>query len=50
MDKIKLKIQFFVLMVLLVVIPARAQEQLQHPIKYYVAEDGKLYWNKKLLV
>ncbi len=25
-----------------------AQEQLKHEIKYYVAEDGKLFWNKKL--
>lgn len=50
MDKIKLKIQFSVLIVLLVVIPAKAQEQLQHPIKYYIAEDGKIYWNKKLPV
>jgi len=27
-----------------------AQEQLKHDIKYYQAEDGKLYWNKKLPV
>jgi len=25
-----------------------AQEQLKHEIKYYVGEDGKLFWNKKL--
>ena len=25
-----------------------AQEKLNHPIKHYTSEDGKLYWNKEL--
>ncbi|MBN1252226.1 MAG: hypothetical protein JXR51_14225 [Bacteroidales bacterium] len=34
----------------LIINKTSAQEQLKHDIKYYLSDDGKLYWNKKLPV
>ena len=39
---------FFISFIL--VIPSVAQEQTKHEPKYFLAEDGRLYWNKKLPV
>lgn len=50
MDKVIVKVLFIIAVSFLLANQVLSQQQLEHQIKYYVAEDGKLYWNKKLPV
>ncbi len=50
MSKTNLKLLVVFFISFLACYPIIGQEQLKHQAKYYVAEDGKLYWNKKLPV
>ncbi|MDF1548206.1 MAG: hypothetical protein P1P88_10320, partial [Bacteroidales bacterium] len=50
MDKMIINVLFLIAVSFLLTDKVLSQQQQEHQIKYYVAEDGKLYWNKKLPV